>query len=276
MNPSLTMFLLIALCACNKSGGGSSTTTSSASGEAPYYWASFSSAKILEVSEDFTAQEIANIEDMAEAWNESVEGDKIFFDFGPEASEISNSGEIDGLLDDTLGIYKTLNWPSSLPSSALAVTQIFGVRKNVGKSGEFIDIQHADILVNYDDYDFDTGDSGSNYDLRTVLLHEMGHFLGLQHKSTNSNRNSSIMYPSISSSENKRAPLAVDIEDIRELYGLSDSGSTPALMTEKNTESSDEGIPVKIIIELHANGECVHHVDDKIQFRHQHEIKLLK
>jgi hypothetical protein len=276
MNPSLTLFLLIALCACNKSGGGSSTTTSSASGETPYYWASFSSAKILEVSEDFTVQEIANIEDMAEAWNESVEGDKIFFDFGPEASEISNSGEIDGLLDDTLGIYKTLNWPSSLPSSALAVTQIFGVRKNVGKSGEFIDIQHADILVNYDDYDFDTGDSGSNYDLRTVLLHEMGHFLGLQHKSTNSNRNSSIMYPSISSSENKRAPLAVDIEDIRELYGLSDSGSTPALMTEKNTESSDEGIPVKIIIELHANGECVHHVDDKIQFRHQHEIKLLK
>lgn len=257
---------------CSDKGDSGDTTTSSVVREAPYLWSNYSTSKNLEISEDFSAAEISNIEDMAEAWNSSVAGDKIFFTTDTGAPELSNTTDLDSLLDSSLGVYKTVNWPSELPSSALAVTQIFGLRKNTGTSNEFVDIQHADILVNYDIHQFDTADDRPDYDLRTVLLHELGHFLGLQHKATSSNRNSSIMYPSISSSENKRAPKSIDVQDIREKYNLDEGGVSSELMAEKNMNDST-GIPVKIIIELHRDGNCVHKLDDRVNFRHQVKLK---
>jgi hypothetical protein len=269
---SLLLFLFL-LQGCTDSGDSSSESTSSNfSGDTPYLWASFSTPKDIQISEDFNLNEVTNIEEMAQAWNNSVEGDKIFFAIDGTTSELSNSGNIEELLDGTLGIYKTVNWPSDLPESALAVTQIFGERKNAGKANEFVDIQHADILVNYDIHQFDTDDDGPNYDLRTVILHEMGHFLGLQHKSTSSNRNSSIMYPSISSSENKREPKAIDILDIREKYSLDDGGGIQELIAEKNIST----IPIRIIIELHADGNCIHKIENKIHYRHQVKISKSK
>jgi len=173
-------------------------------------------------------------------------------------------------MDSVLGVYKTDTWPSDLPGSALAVTQIFGLRKNTGKPNEYVDIQHADILLNEDIHNFDTENSGPNYDLRTVILHEMGHFLGLQHKSLSSSRNSSVMYPSISSTESKKEPKAVDITDIREKYSIGGaSGGVQALMMKAIHEGADDpGIPVKIRIELHSDGVCIHKMNDITTKRH--------
>src|SRR5690606_30345981 len=126
--------------------------------------------------------------------SEAVLNKKIFFINSPTliADKSNTVSNLDHLLDGTFGIYKTTNWPTSLPASALAVTQLFGRRYNIGSSSEFVSIEHADVLINFHLYPFDATNSGFGYDLRTVVLHELGHFLGLTHKSTSSDRNASV------------------------------------------------------------------------------------
>jgi len=271
MRPIYLIFTCILIWGCNKQTTTESVVSpASSSDDIPYLWGSYSTPKALQISSAFTDEEVQNIKDMADAWKDSVSGEKVFFSFAARTSEISNNTELDDLMDSVLGVYKTDSWPSDLPGSALAVTQIFGLRKNAGKPNEYVDIQHADILLNEDVHDFDTEDSGPNYDLRTVILHEMGHFLGLQHKSLTSSRSSSIMYPSISSSENKREPTEIDAADIREKYGLgASSGGVQALMIRASREANDPGIPVKIRIELHSDGFCVHKINGIIAKKHR-------
>jgi hypothetical protein len=266
---SLIIFsLFILVFSCNRSSDSSSSSTpSNVATVTPYLWSQYSSAKSLRISEDFSDDEVTNITDMANAWKTAVEDQKTFFTIGARTTEISNTEQTDDLYDSIFGVYKTVVWPSSLPGSALAVTQIYGMRQNAGQSNEFVDIQHADIIVNYDIHSFDTVDDGPNYDLRTVILHEMGHFIGLQHKSSTSSRSSSVMYPSISSSENKRTPTSVDSADVSEKYNISLSGGVSEALMAKERRSiyhangNQKGEMVKIIVELHANGECVHKVN---------------
>jgi hypothetical protein len=185
---------------------------------------------------------------------------------------------MDTLYDNVMGVYKTTSWPDGLPTSALAVTQIFGRRYNTGSASEFVNIEHADILVNYEIFNFDTADAGSGYDLRTVVLHEMGHFLGLQHN-TSVPRAQSIMYPSISSTEFKRFPLQVDINDMANKYSIAmggGGGGAIAAMSATDAHVVDESKPheaIKILIELHADGSCIHKVNGAPVGRHQVDLK---
>jgi hypothetical protein len=258
MKVLLHSILLLALLACNASKT-QNTSTGAINASAPYKWtATF--PRTMAVSQDFDANEHTAIQLMSTAWKSSVSNTVTWISYGADTSEVALTN-LDALYDGVMGIYKSAHWPSNLPGSALAVTQIFGRRYNTGSSTEFVNIEHADILVNYDFYTFDTVDAGPGYDLRTVVLHEMGHFLGLQHKASSSNSTLSIMYPSIGSTEAKRAPKSLDISDISSKYGIASSSANPAAMAQRvkyEIKSGDVGEPVKIIYELHADGKCVH------------------
>jgi hypothetical protein len=258
------------------------TTPSNIKSSAPYLWSDNSFPRTIHISSNFSTSEVQNITAMTQAWTTSVQSQKTFFSIAPQrTSEITNSlNSMDSLLDSVLGIYRTTRWPPSLPGSALAVTQIYGRRYNAGTENEFVNIEHADILVNFDIHRFDTADSGPNYDLRTVLLHEFGHFLGLGHKSVYAERNESVMYPSISSSEAKRFPTSIDIADISQKYGiqLSNGGGVtqtamPRLAQTRPARTyyvdpQEMGEEVKIILELHSDGDCVHKENGTIVRRH--------
>jgi len=257
-----------------------SVTTGNINALAPYLWNDKSFPKSIRVSSSFDAAELANITDMSTAWQTTVNNTP-FFSYGARASEISNNvNNMDAFYDNVMGVYKTTSWPDGLPTSALAVTQIFGRRYNTGSASEFVNIEHADILVNYEIFNFDTAASGSGYDLRTVILHEMGHFLGLQHN-TAVGRANSIMYPSISSTEAKRSPLTADINDLAGKYGIAMGGSTggsaiAAMSANQNQYVIDEDQPneaIKILIELHADGECVHKINGAPVGRHHVDLK---
>jgi len=162
--------------------------------------------------------------------------------------------------DGINGVYKITSWPLSLSTSALAVTQIFGRRFNTGSANEYVRIEHADILVNENIFDFRTsvpGASGS-YDFKTVLLHELGHFLGLGHK-----YGETVMRPSISTSTVINTPTAIDDSDMADKYNIS-LGAAPANAIISGTkvnyeaEKQNPGEKIKIIIELHGTGECIH------------------
>ena len=252
------------------------TTSGKSSKEAPYLWQDKAFPKLVKISADFSANEITGINDMSTAWKTALENKVTFFNHsGGTTTEKTNAlSDLDDLYDSEMAIYKTINWPLSLPGSALAVTQIFGRRYNVGKSNEFVDIEHADILVNYDDYDFYTtakDPNKSEFDLRTVLLHELGHFLGLQHR-TSSN---SVMISSVSHLTINRAPKSLDKTDMADKYDIAITGGAPALLGEGRETYSKKvaGESIKILIELHASGECIHKIDGAVVERHPAHLK---
>jgi hypothetical protein len=278
MNKYLSLIFLFAVVSCMGTKVEENVTNGNINALAPYLWSDKSFPKTIQISNDFLGPEVTNIEAMSTAWHDTV-GNTNFFGFGLRATEVSNNiNNMDTFYDNVMGIYKTTSWPDGLPTSALAVTQIFGRRYNTGSSYEFVNIEHADILVNYEIFNFDTADTGSGYDLRTVILHEMGHFLGLQHN-TAVPRAQSVMYPSISSSESKRAPLQADINDMAGKYAIAmggGAGGAIAAMSATKDHVIDETKPheaVRILIELHADGECVHKINGAPVGRHHVDLK---
>jgi len=205
----------------------------------------------MKLSSDFNISEKSEIRSSSSNWDSSVGGGVTLLNDTQETSPKSN--DLDSYNDGTMGIYKVFNWPNELPDSALAVTQLFGIRKNIGTSNEYIEITHADILINYDnDFNYFTT---QGYDLQTVVLHEMGHFLGLFHQDTS--RDVSVMYPSISRFTNNRIPKQRDVNDIKSLYPVG-GGAAPAQsgrgLASASAQDSGPSEAVVVLFELKAEG----------------------
>lgn len=215
---------------CQQEADSLTASSSAYSANASSKWSKSAFPINLKIATNFDNDETNAVKDMAAAWSTSID-DKINIFNTSHTTTNKSSNNLDSYADSTMGVYKLTSWPSELPSSALAVTQIYGTRKNVGKSSEYIQITHADILVNYENYSFTT-DGTWGYDFQTVLLHELGHFIGLYHSYTSVEE--SVMYPSITRYVENRAPKTQDIIDLKSKYGLSQS-----VVASLNAGSSD-------------------------------------
>ena len=238
--------------------------------DAPYEWSSSAFPRNLKISNDFTDAEVTNIQSMSNAWETATDNKKNFFTNTERTPEVSKSNlDLDKLGDDNINaVYKITHWPMELNAGALAVTQLFGTRYNIGDNDEYVRIVHADILINENLYNFRTSDGtgGGTYDLQTVVLHELGHFLGLSHK-----YGDTVMVPSIGTSSVARAPTSIDSLDLADKYKLTlgSGGSNAAVGSSRPSYSPrDSGQKVKILIELLADGECVHKENGAVVKRH--------
>jgi len=81
---------------------------------------------------------------------------------------------------------------------------------------------------------------------------------------------SSVMYPSISSREVKRIPQPKDIDVLEEKYLVSPA---VAMASPFKPKANVPGENVKIVIELRADGECLHKENGALVRRHQIKIK---
>lgn len=266
------LWLLIFSASCTPTQNVESTSGSSsikANNEAPYIWGDKTFPKSIKVANNFSIKESSAITSMGVAWYKALANKKNFFTFTSITAPATVN--FDAINDGTLGIYKAASWP--LEQDALAVTQIFGRRVNIGQENEYVSIVHADIVVNYQHKYYTTGDSKSGYHFETVILHEMGHFLGLLHY--NGSRENSIMYPSIRPGEEKIVPKSLDTSNIASKYNIDVGNGGLAMATAAinySPENEDEGEDVKIMIELKANGDCIHKEDGVVIQRHQ--VKL--
>ena len=160
-----------------------------------------------------------------EKWNEAALG------FSWERDSITNSGDLCGFGVSEDGVNQ-IAWSSDYcgagwGSGTLALTQItYQITEGSGGTrDEIIDIQ---ILVNsshrWDVYDGPLQYASQNtptYDLKRVLLHELGHGLGPTHPDDNGQNVSSIMLSTESDTFNLTSD---DIEGVNTLYPESASG----------------------------------------------------
>jgi hypothetical protein len=169
------------------------------------------------------------INNAADRWNnalqDAVSGDVIQI----EIANISNSQHslVETYLQDNVSsfIKKINDWfdlnkdgtVSSSENQTLAITAY-------AYDSASLKLQKADFLFNYKIFgsrfaDISTNPGSTKIDLESVITHEMGHFLGLQHIDPSVDA-SSIMNPSLAANTVKRNLSAADQCRVNENYGF--------------------------------------------------------
>lgn len=208
----------------------------------------------LRISEDFTDEEIAALQEQADSWEMAIDDELDFFDYDfplIENLEPRNSNDYKDhpSQGSYLGIYKSSNWPKEFGEGTLAITQFFGLIAHDGHR-EYVLITHADIILNYQWFRFSNDPGLLEFDFRSVAIHELGHLLGLPHNSVD--LSDSVMWPSLPRYTKRRELSYHDEQNIKRNYRLP---TGPVII-----RNLRQGQRVRGVIELKANGKCIHSI----------------
>lgn len=222
-----------------------------------------------EFTGDYTSSDLVSgmnpLEQMANEWNAPVAGRVALITVPFTAANHTGHAETSSFRDNEIGIYKSNTWFSNVSANALAITQFYGTVSSHPTLGQYINFNHADIIINYRDFGADismTNNPLFDYDLPTIVLHELGHLLGLCHESTQN----SIMAPYYISTQRTLRPFDQDI--ISDLYvdGLITHIKRSTI---GSAISSPSGTTVQGIIELLPSGLCRHFIEKNLIYEHQ-------
>ncbi len=274
------------------SGGGTVSSDTPVHWDSSYLSGGLNVKIAQEILDDFTNSDDDSsgnnpVEQMFKEWNDATSAETFYRIPASSTDNMASYTALTDYRDSEYGIYKSHSWFSNVQSSVLAVTQYYGYRRNAGTSSEYVQITHADIIMNYRDYDFSTNaSSSSTYDFHSVVLHELGHFLGLGH--TSSYSINSVMQPSLSITSSKREITTYDKASIVELYGGSSalsasSSSAFSVATSASVSDSVKSLPAAArqisddgeihgLIELRADGICSHKVNGEVVDEHHVSI----
>lgn len=199
----------------------------------------------------------ADVDAMADEWNRHFFDPLIRTDLAPNGvTQFKKSfTTIEEAHDGYNAIYLVPEtyWPSN-STGALGVTILLGRTNNYG---QYI-IEEADIIVRKARL--------TNYDAQTIILHELGHFMGLQHQTSYS----SIMYESIYPGQVKNRPLNSDLNLLARLYNLP-YGSIP--QSPRLPVQDGTGELKRMVLELGADQTCRHLIDGKVVKSHSVKLK---
>lgn len=247
---------------------------------APRYWKNNRLPLKIYISEDFETDfsgfydpedEKNPFEQMQQNWEAAVP-DKELFTLDLDTVSNFEPNSMSGFDDNEIGIYKSYTWYDDISSGALAVTQFYAYRRNTGTPSEHLEMIHSDIVLNYRDYDFTMDESnGLDFDLPTVVNHELGHLLGLGHIDFNE----AVMNSFLRKNEVKRELFSLDSKEIEDLYEdytysltSGDSQLLPSFSTSGGSHPKD-GERVQGMIELMADGECRHYENGELVYKHE-------
>ena len=232
----------------------------------PMKWPLSSLPLNVKISDSFSEDDRTFIESMGEEWEITLNHEIDFFDFDPNLTPNQQHSSLINYHDDEIGIYSIDSWFEEVGPYVLAITQFFGFRRNAGSSNEYIEMNHADIMINYDIFAFSNDLETDTYDLPSIVLHELGHMIGLDHIFSNE---SSVMAPSIAPEFSQREPYPIDQSILYNLYDLTQMASiipNARFFSAASLPTPQKDIPVSGYIELRADGSCHHYIDDKMVY----------
>lgn len=217
---------------------------------------------------DLDAQGDDPIVQAMKSWNEA-HPDLDFFDVPAGSIANKSSTDLTSYRDGTLGIYMSYDWFPGISSETIAITQYYGFLREPDSANTYIDLTHADIIVNYRDHAFSTSPSFAEFDIQTVILHELGHFIGLKHPSDYFVP--AVMQSTLSQGTQKRNLFAYDNNAV-----ISNYNGYNANLTHFNAAAVDRGYDdeeaqeVSGYYELRRDGRCLQWLNGKLVHTHQH------
>lgn len=196
-------------------------------------------------SDTFSAESLNEIKRAMGMWNTAA-GNEIFQASGRTKNKEYQSTET--YKDKEIGIYLHQYEHEYFKNNTLAVTNIFALQTRLSDGRELYKMAHADILLNGFNNRFSTTAERGAYDLRTVIIHELGHLAGIiNHSETRD----SVMYPTINLEDEYVELYPKDFETIKSMYSdlQRSQQSSFSTVVEENM--------VIIIVELKTNGKHV-------------------
>lgn len=265
------IFILGLLSSCQPQGRTSAASASASGGAAAssdYIFGGWTAGRLplqVSISSDFTSTERDRLVSVSNKWETA--GGKNFITFNAASVSNKDLASMNSYLDGRIEVHQVNT--SALPSSSLAVTVFNGIVLNSGTSDEYVRINDADILFNYNDFVFNTNPSIGEWDLESVMIHEVGHLLGMSHISASSKV--SVMNPTISSGAKIRTLFDIDKANIKSNYGTSSSSLSFAVSggASNEPEAPEEGEFVSGYFELSADKTCTHVINGKVVHQHK-------
>lgn len=207
----------------------------------------------VELSDDFSPTEQDAIQETLGEW-QKTQSDIQFFSLPATTTPNLNLPNYYQYRDEDkiIGIYKSYDWFNSISPNTLAITVLRAYLINEGPS-EYYEIDLVDIIVNYRDHSYSLDNSPLTFDLPSIVLHELGHLLGLDHQWDSSI--DAIMNPTISRNQLRRTLHENDIARIRHNY----SNSIHAISNSVEFASGSNSKRPEVIygyFEIKADGEC--------------------
>lgn len=207
-NVVVALASLFFLAGCGSSGGADVSYNDTAPACDMKEWAKSDFPLVIHIPRDLEEFTDA-IEAAGNTWNESLseslDGRDAFSFTYDNTPNTQWETPTSSLQDNLFGFYRIFDWKYDVDVNVIAFTATQCQNQR---------ILHADILFN-DNFEFDDADLNSrSLDFETVLLHEMGHFLGLNHVDDTR----SIMFPSVQRGAKKRNLSDIDQKNIETLY----------------------------------------------------------
>lgn len=197
---------------------------------------------------------------VANLWDESVAGINFFqsqINIVPNLDYENLESYWDPAGQTQIGIYNSEYWFNDVPSQAVAITQFYAVADSInGRS--YYRLLHADIIFNSRNHDFSMSTNDSQrYHFPTVLLHELGHLLGLEHNLNFSS--GSIMIPSFHRNYVQAQLSDVDENNLVNKYKIF-NGRSSGLNFAASSSGSLRGKQIKRFVRyLMQDGDCELH-----------------
>ncbi len=217
------------------------------------------------------------IEKMMQVWNDQipqVEGLNMAF-FRVPASVTPNleyTNIEDYNWDHTMGIYLHSKWFPGRSPTALAITRLRMAEHNPGEYNQWLEITHADIILNnyHNKFRIYPGhfytDGVRRFDLSTTILHELGHFLGLPHTERSTR---AVMYENFGSKQNKWKLTNYDSELLTKLYFT----PSPFFPTFQHLELPLVSYnSISRTLELDVDGQCRHYQNGRLIGQHSIDL----
>lgn len=205
---------------------------------------------------------------VANLWDNSVDFVQFFkpnINIVPNLDYSNLESYWDAPANTQIGIYSSQYWFREIPSQAVAITQFYAVADSYNGQS-YYRLLHADIIFNVRNHEFSMDpDDGHKYHYPTVLLHELGHLLGLDHNFNFSA--GSIMIPSFHQGYSQTELSGVDGMNLKSKYQKFSSNGSRVNFAVSSTPSL-RGKQVKRFVRyLMKDGNCELH--DHSHHNHQ-------